>query len=352
MRRKLTPREVMLLIVLLVLALGSGYYLLFYRPTTEKIDSLESSILTTEDTIDADRVRIAQRDQMKAELEEIFANDPDPSSMAPYDNSRNVMHELYAILEAAQSYSLSFASVNVGEDDDVVRRNVSLNFTCAGYPAAKDILQQLHDSPYRCLLSSLSISLRDRARTEGGWWYDYLLDHVDRVPDPDELDDSFADISVSASLTFFEYVEGDDTILQDLSSAQWETPLDDAYTGPEIPAVEEGYNGWMRNSDGLYFYFRNGAMVTDEWINTGGNHWYYMQVNGVMATGFQYVSNPAGTGFFYFATEGEDVGGMLTGWQQISPDNAGWFEPQHNGHYGSCTYTDAWGDFKDYRPVV
>ena len=206
MRRKLNPRELMLLIILLVLALGSAYYLLFYTPTRDELDSLDASILATEDAIETDRLRVVERDRMKAELDEIFANDPDPSSMAPYDNSRNVMHELHAILAETTDYSLSFANATASDSGDVVRRNVSLNFTCPGYSAAKEILQKLHDSQYRCLLSNLSVSLRERAHT-GGWWYNFLMGTVDARPDTDSVEDELSDISVSASLTFFEYVD-------------------------------------------------------------------------------------------------------------------------------------------------
>ena len=352
MRRTLTPRETALLIVLLVLALGSAYYMLFYMPTTEQITSTENSIYTTQDLIAADQLRLAQKQQMQEELDAIFAADPDPVSMAPYDNSRNVMHELNAILEDAQDYSLSFASVSADEDSDVVRRNISLTFTSTGYSASRDILQRLHDSQYRCLLNNVALSLKERSH-QGGWWYNMLMDSVDSVPDTDDAMGEYSDVTVTATLTFFEYTDGPVELGAD-NAAPWKPPAQEttAYTGPDVPNVEEGYTGWMQNRDGLYFYFRNGQMVTDEWITGTYGQWYYIQLNGVMATGFTYVSNASSSGFFYFATEGNDVGAMLTGWQTISEGNAGWFETAHNGHYGACTYTNAWGDFVNYRPVV
>lgn len=350
MRRTLTPRETALLILLVVLALGSAYYMFFYTPTTEQIDNTQNSIYATQDLITADQLRLAQKQQMQEELDAIFAADPDPVSMAPYDNSRNVMHELNAILESTQDYSLSFASVTVDEDSDVVRRDISLTYTSTGYSAALDILQKLHDSQYRCLLNNVAISLKERSH-EGGWWYNLLMGSVDSVPDTETSMDEYSDVTVTATLTFFEYTDGPVETGTD-NAVQWKAPAQEAYSGPEVPDVEEGYSGWMQNRDGLYFYFRDGQMVTDEWITGTYGQWYYIQLNGVMATGFTYVSNASSSGFFYFATDGNDEGAMLTGWQNISEGNAGWFETAHNGHYGSCTYTDAWGEFKDYRPVV
>lgn len=351
MRRKLTPRETVLLLILVVMALGSAYYMLFYKPTTEEIENTETLIGDTQDQIAADQLRLAQKQKMQEELDAIFAADPDPVSMAPYDNSRNVLHELNAILENTQDYSLSFASVNVDEDSDVIRRNISLTYTSSGYRAALDILQKLHDSQYRCLLKNVSISLRERSR-EGSWWYRLLTGYANGVPDTNASDE-YSDVTVTATLTFFEYADGPVAPGQD-NAVQWHAPVQEtpAYDGPEVPTVEEGYTGWMQNRDGLYFYFRNGQMVSDEWITGAYGQWYYVQLNGVMATGFTYVANASSSGFFYFATEGNDVGAMLTGWQTISEGNNGWFETAHNGHYGACTYTDAWGDFKDYRPVI
>ena len=239
MRRKLTPRETALLILLLILALGSAYYLLFYTPTTQEIETTETRIADTLDQISADQLRLAQKQQMQEELDAIFAADPDPVSMAPYDNSRNVMHELNAILENTQDYSLSFASVTVDEGSDVVRRDISLTYTSTGYSAALDILRKLHDSQYRCLLNNVAISLKERSH-EGGWWYNLLMGSVDGVPDTETSMDEYSDVTVTATLTFFEYTDG--TVEPGADNAeQWQAPAQEAYAGPEVPDVDEAY---------------------------------------------------------------------------------------------------------------
>ena len=94
---------------------------------------------------------------MEQELEEIFARDPDPLGLPDYDNIQPVMMELNSILLGATDYSLSFATVD--DTQSVVRREISISFTCGSYDAARNVLQSLHDSLYRCMLNNISISL-------------------------------------------------------------------------------------------------------------------------------------------------------------------------------------------------
>lgn len=354
MRRRLTPREVMLLIVLLALAAGSAYYMFFFRPNRAEKESVEAQIVQTEDIIQADQIRLVRKQEMEKALEEVFANDPDPASMAPYDNGRVVMHELNSVLAAARDYSLSFSVAASPESADVVRRTVSMNFTCSSYDQARSILQRLHDSHYRCLFANLSLSFRDVNESySDSWWFEYITNFTDRLPT--EPDTAYTEVSVSATLVFFEYTGADGT---DQSSVpdSWASDTvisGDAETaapqGPAAPAVETGYTGWADNDQGLRFYFRDGQMVTDEWIDGV----YYIQSNGVLATGFQFVDTPEASGFYMFAKQDPDMGRILTGWQDLSEGNTGWFEPDPGtGHYGQCTWTTAWGQFdSNYRPV-
>ena len=157
MKRKLTAREWMLLGVLAVLALVSGYVMLFYMPTTQARDTALAETETCKAQTEAAQVRLAEKQRMERELEEIFAQNPNPLGLADYDNLQPVMLELNTILAAAQNYSLSFATVDASQS--VVRREISVNFTCDSYGTAKAILQRLHDSLYRCMLNNISISL-------------------------------------------------------------------------------------------------------------------------------------------------------------------------------------------------
>ncbi len=207
MKRRLTGREKALLGILVILILVSGYYLWFYVPSQDRLASLESQILATQDAIDADIIKISKKQKMEQELEEIFENDPDPVSMAAYDNIQNVMLELNTILSQTDDYSLNFDTADTSQADGIVRRRISLQFKCVGYEAAKNVLQELHDSSYRCMLDDLSLSETERTVTDGtfvGGWLSSMIEG-DTLTGGETQTRVETVVSVSASLVFFEY---------------------------------------------------------------------------------------------------------------------------------------------------
>lgn len=159
MKRSLTAREWILLAVLVVVAGVSAYVMLFYMPMTERRDIAIQDTALYEEQIQLAQLRITEQRRMQKELDAIFAADPNPVGLAPYDNVQPVMMELHAVLEAATNYSLSFSTVDA--EQSIVRRSISLSFQAPSYESAREILQNLHDSAYRCMLESLSISFGD-----------------------------------------------------------------------------------------------------------------------------------------------------------------------------------------------
>lgn len=160
MKRKMTTREWILLGVLVVLALVSGYVMLFYMPTTAARDNALAEAESYRNQLAAAQVRLAEKQRMERELNEIAQN-PSSVGLPDYDNIQPLMEELSAILSAAQSYSLSFATPDTSES--IVTREVSVSFTCDSYIAAKGVLQRLHDSQYRCMLNNINISRGETA---------------------------------------------------------------------------------------------------------------------------------------------------------------------------------------------
>lgn len=172
MRRQLTVREWLLLALLGVILLISGYLSLFYMPMTSRRDLCIAEAEDCRMQTEALQVRVEEKQRMERELAEIFAADPDPRSIAPYDNLQPVMHELNGTLAATREYSLSFGTVDASQS--IVRRQISMNFAVGSYEAAKEVLQKLHDSDYRCMLDSVTINLGQRSGDQGGldaWWY-------------------------------------------------------------------------------------------------------------------------------------------------------------------------------------
>lgn len=157
MKRKLTAREWVLLGLLAVIALVSGYILLFYMPMTARRDSARSGAELCRAQTEAAQVRLEEKRRMERELEALFSGDTEPLSIADYDNIHPVMLELNGILSGAEDYSLSFSTVDTSSA--IVRRSISVSFTSARYEDARKILRQLHGSAYRCMLDDVTLSM-------------------------------------------------------------------------------------------------------------------------------------------------------------------------------------------------
>ncbi len=157
MRRQLTTREWMLLALLGVLLLVSGYMLLFYVPQTTERDRCLQEAEACRAEIETARLQLEEKHRMERELEELFSAETPPLSIADYDNLQPVMFELNSILASTEDYSLSFSTVDATQA--IVRRSISMSFTTGSYESAKAVLQQLHDSAFRCMLDSVSVSL-------------------------------------------------------------------------------------------------------------------------------------------------------------------------------------------------
>lgn len=157
MTRTLTPREWILLAVLAVVIIVSGYLMFFYMPMTAERDNLALEIDSTNLELETAQIQLDNKRRMERELAEIFAANPNPVGLAAYDNLQPVMQELNAVLAAADDYSLSFSSVSA--EQSIVRRSINLSFSSRNYAQARQILQRLDNSAYRCMLESLNISM-------------------------------------------------------------------------------------------------------------------------------------------------------------------------------------------------
>lgn len=157
MRRQLTTREWLLLALLGIILVVSGYMLLFYMPQTTERDRCVQETESCRTEIEAAQLQLEEKHRMEQELEALFSGDTPPLSIADYDNLQPVMFELNSILASTEDYSLSFSTVDASQA--IVRRSITMAFTTVDYESAKAVLQQLHDSAFRCMLDSVSVSI-------------------------------------------------------------------------------------------------------------------------------------------------------------------------------------------------
>ena len=176
---KLSTREIVMVVFLILLLIGVGYYMGFYTPLQQELANISSQSADMDTQITAAMTRISQMNTMQEELDEILSRpESEITEIAPYDNKDVVMAQLYGILAQTQDYSLNFNDPSV-QGDGTVRRNISMIFHCVDYNAAKAVLQDLADSHWRCLIGNVSITSDEGNLYTGGG-------------------------SVSATITFFE----------------------------------------------------------------------------------------------------------------------------------------------------
>ena len=118
-------------------------------------------------------------------------------------------------------------------------------------------------------------------------------------------------------------------------------------------AMPKSGTGWAYDkTTGDFYYFVDGQQKFNYWANEPSaskwGYWYYVGLDGKLATGFQYVQNSNGTGWYMFQTDNDDgcIGRMLTGLQWTYSDaGMGWFNTNHGGVNGQCMYTTEWGAY-------
>jgi len=153
----LSRRDAVMLVFLVALVISVVYYMGFYTPLQNEMNTIARQADELDNSINAVSAQLSRMDAMQAELDEIFQKPSNEiTEIAPYDNKEVVLNQLYGILSQTQDYSLDFTDPAIGADG-TVRRNISLTFTCATYPAAKAVLTDLTESHWRCLISNLKI---------------------------------------------------------------------------------------------------------------------------------------------------------------------------------------------------
>ena len=184
MNRAFTTREKVMLVILCLLIIGIGYYKFLLEPINDQIENYNSQAAQEQDTIMQNMALIQKKKAMEQELEEIFAENPNPTPIPSYDNSGVLMVELHAILDGTVDYTLSFADTSLLSGGYLLRRPVRLDFTAGTYSQARAIINKLHDSDNINQISDLTVTRVDR-----------------ETRDADEATDA---ISVSMVITYFE----------------------------------------------------------------------------------------------------------------------------------------------------
>ena len=156
MKKEFTKREKILLLVLAVLVIGLGYYKFMLQPINSKISdyrNLSCSFEYEQNQIKAARINMMEKEIQKAQADGI------KRTVAPYDNSVNLMPELYGIMKSSIDYSLDFGELVF--ENDIVKRPVEITYDTSTYKQARAIIDKLYSSQYAMQVDDLTIQTRE-----------------------------------------------------------------------------------------------------------------------------------------------------------------------------------------------
>ena len=151
--RDFTEREKAVLLALILLLMGLAYYNLVDQVVRRQMAEAIAEREQLQTDLTQLQTQLAEMRRMQQELEDLNGKGG-PSYLASYNNIKAEMTLLNEILEPATQYSISFAGV--ARSGDLIRRNISLQFTVPNFYSARSILEQLEYSEYRCLLGDIS----------------------------------------------------------------------------------------------------------------------------------------------------------------------------------------------------
>ena len=186
LKRGLTLREKILLLVCILIGLGIFYYQVIYKSFQNSMEAYDISNIQNQTVIL--QAQVARKKTMQQYL--VDHKDDTYGELAMYNNLSKEIGELARIFEGIDNLSISWSDPTLL--NKTVRRNANVSFSVVGYQRVVDLVKAIKNCKYRCLISDLSIST-----------------NRDRV-----LDDN-STVSVRIVITFFEMVD-DNTNLEGL----------------------------------------------------------------------------------------------------------------------------------------
>lgn len=180
LKHKFSLRETVLVIIAAILALGIFYYEAIEKNYQKAFHQYDTTNIQSEmDLLD---VKEAKMRSMKSYIEE--HSDANQGEVAVYNNLANEIDALANILQpTASNVSIQWAEPYL--TDTIVRRNADITCTVPSYVIAENVIDQIVNLQYKCIISSLSISGSDAMSVN-----------------------TSESVSISMTVTFFETTDG------------------------------------------------------------------------------------------------------------------------------------------------
>lgn len=152
LKRSFTKVESALILLFVIVLMGLLYYQFIYKWQKEQIAKYDTTEIEQQITLEQ-----AKAARIRAMQEEIDENQSDAlGTVETYNNIKAEINELNDIFGDAPEFTFGFdQAVATG---DAVRRRISGSFKADNYREAKEMLTQLHDCKYRCLIEDINVT--------------------------------------------------------------------------------------------------------------------------------------------------------------------------------------------------
>lgn len=180
LNRKFTLRETILILIAAILALGIFYYQVIVK------DYNEAKVIYNVSSLEDELTVLSAKASRKKTMEDYIEkhNDEVVGEVAVYNNLANEIDALASVLnENVENVSINWNEPTLS--NKTVRRNANITFNASSYSIAKQIVKDIANLQYRCIVTQLSMSTDS----------DNSLNRTDKV-------------SVSMTVTFYETTEG------------------------------------------------------------------------------------------------------------------------------------------------
>ncbi len=178
MKRQFSLRERILMIILAILLVACVYYILVEKPVQDTLLDASQRQSEAESQMMIASAQLQKMHQMQDALEKLEQSAQ--ADVPDYDNAKNVLELLKRAMAQTNEFKLNFQPVTT--EGAIARRTIQMNFRCDSYAAAKQVLQTLLDSNYRCRITSMSVTCGQNG------------------------DITQQEVSVQATVTFYEFI--------------------------------------------------------------------------------------------------------------------------------------------------
>jgi hypothetical protein len=154
MKHSFTARELILICIAAVMALGIFYYEAVYKAFTQSAAKYDTAQL--EDELTLAQMQAAQEAQMKQAIADASVSKA-TAEVAVYNNLANEVNALGTILNGnAENVAINWSAPTL--TDTTVRRQASISFKTGSYEAARALIQSISDMKYRNIISSVTVT--------------------------------------------------------------------------------------------------------------------------------------------------------------------------------------------------